>query len=161
MGLFKEVKKPVIKSGGSGADISGTRPHFVEDPPCISTCPCGTDIRGWLTAIAQSEEYGRSHEQSYEMAWHKITEHNPFPAVCGRVCPHPCEDGCNRNVKEGGVAINALERYVGDFGLSKALKLTKLTDEVPFRKDRSHRCGISGPLLRLPTGAARLWCHRI
>jgi NADPH-dependent glutamate synthase beta subunit-like oxidoreductase/Pyruvate/2-oxoacid:ferredoxin oxidoreductase delta subunit len=131
MALFKAVKKPVIKSGGGGADISAQRPHNVEKtPPCVSTCPCGTDIRGWLTAIAQSEEYGRTHDQSYEMAWYKITDHNPFPAVCGRVCPHPCEDGCNRNVKEGGVAINALERFVGDFGLSKALKLAKLTDEV-------------------------------
>jgi NADPH-dependent glutamate synthase beta subunit-like oxidoreductase len=83
-----------------------------------------------LTAIAQAEEYGRTHEQACEIAWRKITDSNPFPAVCGRVCPHPCEDGCNRNAKEGGVAINALERYVGDFGLSKALKLTRLTDEM-------------------------------
>jgi NADPH-dependent glutamate synthase beta subunit-like oxidoreductase len=135
MGLFKEVKKPVIKGGGSGADISHTRPHFVEKtPPCISTCPCGTDIRGWLTTIAQAEEYGRTHEQACEIAWQKITEHNPFPAVCGRVCPHPCEDACNRSAKEGSVAINALERYVGDFGLSKALKLAKLTEEMQPEK---------------------------
>jgi NADPH-dependent glutamate synthase beta subunit-like oxidoreductase len=59
-----------------------------------------------------------------------ITERNPFPAVCGRVCPHPCEEGCNRSAKdETAVAINALERFVGDFGLAKNLKLSRLSEE--------------------------------
>jgi hypothetical protein len=45
------------------------------------------------------------------------------------VCPHPCEDGCNRKGKDGAVAVNAMERYVGDFGIAKQLKLAKLTEE--------------------------------
>ena len=132
MALFKTVKKPVIKSGGAaGAEISGQRPRYApKTPPCINGCPSGTDIRGWLTTIAQAEAYGRTRPQAYEMAWQKITEVNPFPAVCGRVCPHPCEDACNRTAKEGGVAINALERFVGDFGIEKGLKLQKLTDAM-------------------------------
>ena len=130
MGLFKDVKKPVIKAGGqTGGDISPLRPRYLpKTPPCVGTCPGGTDIRGWLTTIAQAEAYGRTPEEAYELAWGIIAERNPFPAVCGRVCPHPCEEGCNRTVKEGAVAINALERFVGDFGLAKGLALTRLSE---------------------------------
>lgn len=131
LGLFKEVKKPVIKATASvGAQTSSLRPRYVaKTPPCGGNCPNGADIRGWLTAIAQAEAYGRSDEQAYEIAWRMIAERNPFPAVCGRVCPHPCEDACNRNAKEGAVAVNALERFIGDFGLTHGLKLSRMTDE--------------------------------
>lgn len=130
MPLFKEVKKPVIKATpAAGGEISAGRPRYVpKTPPCIGNCPSGSDIRGWLTTIAQAEQYGRTHDQAYEIAWRVITERNPFPAVCGRVCPHPCEDACNRSEKEGPIAINALERFVGDFGIEKHLKLTKLAE---------------------------------
>ena len=63
------------------------------------------------------------------LAWDLITDRNPFPAVCGRVCPHPCEDACNRDAKDGAVAINALERFIGDFGIAKGLKLARLSEE--------------------------------
>jgi NADPH-dependent glutamate synthase beta subunit-like oxidoreductase/Pyruvate/2-oxoacid:ferredoxin oxidoreductase delta subunit len=128
MAIFKAVKKPVVKGTVSaGAEISHLRPKYLsKTPPCINTCPCGTDIRGWLTTLAQAKDYGRTNEEAYEIAWRMITDRNPFPAVCGRVCPHPCEDACNRSVKEGPVAVNALERFVGDFGLSKGLKLMSL-----------------------------------
>ncbi len=131
MGIFKEAKKPVLRTAtASGGDISPLRPRYAEKtPPCGAQCPNGADIRGWLTIIAQTEAYGRTNEQALEMAWRKITDRNPFPAVCGRVCPHPCEDSCNRQSKDGAVAINALERFVGDFGISKDLELTKLTEE--------------------------------
>lgn len=131
MALFKAVKKPVIKTAtGGGGEISGLRPRYIEKtPPCVVGCPSGTDIRGWLNVIAQAEAYGRTHDQAYRIAWETITDRNPFPAVCGRVCPHPCEDDCNRKAKEGAVAINALERFVGDFGIANGLKLSKLTEE--------------------------------
>ena len=130
MALFKAVQKPVIRNTpAAGSEISPLRPRYVpKTPPCVGTCPSGADIRGWLTTIAQAEAYGRTHDRAYERAWQKITERKPFPAVCGRVCPHPCEDGCNRVVKEGPVAINALERFVGDFAIAKHLKLTKLSE---------------------------------
>jgi len=127
MPLFKEVKKPVIRTSTAGAEISPLRPRYAEKtPPCVGNCPNGADIRGWLTTFAQAEAYGRTNEQALEMAWRKITEKNPFPAVCGRVCPHPCEANCNRAKKDGAVAINALERFIGDFGISKDLKLSML-----------------------------------
>lgn len=129
MGLFKEVKKPVIKTGSAGGEISPYRPRYVEKTaPCMGTCPSGSDIRGWLTTIAQAEAYGRTNEEAYEIAWKIITDRNPFPAVCGRVCPHPCEEKCNRNDKDGAVSINAMERFVGDFGIARNLALARLSD---------------------------------
>ncbi len=131
MPLFKDVKKPVIKAAApAGAEISPQRPAYVpKAPPCAGGCPGGTDIRGWLTTIAQAEAYGRTHEEAYRIAWETITDRNPFPAVCGRVCPHLCEDACNRRLKDGAVAINALEQFVGDFGIAHGLKLSRLTAE--------------------------------
>jgi NADPH-dependent glutamate synthase beta subunit-like oxidoreductase len=54
--------------------------------------------------------------------------------VCGRVCPHPCESACNRKEKEGAVDINSVERFIGDFGLEKGLKPTKLGGEARSEK---------------------------
>ncbi|MFB3826898.1 MAG: FAD-dependent oxidoreductase [Bryobacteraceae bacterium] len=144
MALFKDVKKPALKVvQAGGAQISALRPRYIEKtPPCIGQCPGGTDIRGWLTTIAQAEAYGRTYEQAYELAWKKIVDRNPFPAVCGRVCPHPCEAGCNRNVKEGAVAINALERFVGDFGIDKGWKLEKMTQD---RREQKVAVAGAGP----------------
>ncbi len=130
MPLFKEVKKPIIKQASAGAEVSPLRPRYVEKTPsCIAGCLAGTDVRGWINLIAQAEAYGRTNDQAFETAWRTITERNPFPAVCGRVCPHPCEDNCNRIAKDGAVAVNALERYVGDFAIQKRLKLIRLTEE--------------------------------
>ena len=131
----QEMNKPV--------EMSPLRPKYVEKtPPCVSHCPNETDIRGWVTTIAQAEAYGRTDEQALEAAWRKITELNPFPAICGRVCPHPCEADCNRKDKDGAVAINALERFVGDFGIDHGLKLTKLSEDN--RQDKIAVVG-SGP----------------
>ncbi len=136
MGLFKDVKKPVIKAAPStGTEISPARPAYVpKAPPCSCGCPCGTDIRGWLTTIAQAHDYGRSSEEAYRLAWETITERNPFPSVCGRVCPHPCEDACNRTTKDGALAVNAMEQFVGDFGIRQGLKLSRLTSEKQAEK---------------------------
>jgi len=135
MGLFKEQKKIVIKAASSTGEISPLRPKYSEKTaPCMGNCPSGTNIRGVLTTIAQAEAFGRTNEQAYEIAWRMIAENNPFPATCGRVCPHPCEDGCNRQEKEGSVAINAIERFLGDFALEKGLKPSLLTDEKHSEK---------------------------
>jgi len=46
-----------------------------------------------------------------------IREENPMPAICGRVCPHPCESKCNRSKFDEKVNIRAVERFIGDYGL--------------------------------------------
>ncbi|HLI62224.1 MAG TPA: NAD(P)-binding protein [Terriglobales bacterium] len=135
MGLFKEVKKPVIKAQMGGAEISPLRPRYVaKTPPCAGHCPNGNEIRELLVTIAQAEAYGRTSEQAFELVWQRLVERNPFPAVCGRVCPHPCEDSCNRKEKDGAVAINAVERFIGDFGIAKHLKLCRQNGEQHSEK---------------------------
>jgi len=127
--MSKVVKKKKGLGGGalarssSGRQSSSLRPRpTTKLPPCMDGCPQGTDIRGVLTTIAFGDKYGRTLEQSYEMAWKIITEKNPLPAVCGRVCPHPCEINCNRKDKDEPLAINNVERFIGDFGIEKKLK---------------------------------------
>ena len=124
MGLFKEVKKPVIKhSVAGGAGVASHRPAYVaKTAPCIHSCPSGTDVRGWLVALAQHKAYGRTPAQAFELAWRKILEHNPFPAICGRVCQHPCQLNCNRKAKDSPLAVNKLERFVGDFAIAQGLR---------------------------------------
>jgi NADPH-dependent glutamate synthase beta subunit-like oxidoreductase len=98
--------------------------------PCIIGCPQGNDIRGVLTTINHAEEHGLSREESIEKAWRIFTKTNPLPAICGRVCPHPCETECNRSEKDGSLSINEVERFVGDWAISHELKHEKLTEEI-------------------------------
>jgi NADPH-dependent glutamate synthase beta subunit-like oxidoreductase len=124
----KETKGAAAPSVG-GAEISPLRPRFQQkEPPCTHACPSCADIRGWVTTIAQGEAYGRTKEQSFEQAFYLVADKNPLPAVCGRVCPHPCEESCNRTAVDGGVSINALERFIGDYGIANRLPLRRLTD---------------------------------
>ncbi|MBW2457566.1 MAG: FAD-dependent oxidoreductase, partial [Deltaproteobacteria bacterium] len=95
----------------------------------IDKCPCTTDIRGWITKISQAEKMGLNEDEVLEASWRELVNTNPFPSVMGRVCPHPCEDGCNRQAKDGAVSINAMERWIGDWSLEKKLAFEKLTDE--------------------------------
>jgi len=131
MALLKkktEAKPFVARStGGGGGEISPQRPLAVEKlPPCIAECPSGNDIRGWLTTLAQREKTGLSLEAACDQAWRLEVETNPFPAVMGRVCPHPCEGACNRKDKDGAVSINSVERFLGDWGIDRGLALSKL-----------------------------------
>ncbi len=79
-------------------------------PPCNHACPAGENIQAWL-AHAQA---GR-----YEEAWQEIMVNNPMPAIHGRVCYHPCEDGCNRTHIDNPISIHAIERFLGDLALEK------------------------------------------
>jgi len=103
------------------------RPGQREKPaPCQANCPNCGDIRGWIGVIAQRSKTGVGREDAYARAWRMITDVNPFPAVLGRICPHPCESGCNRSEKDGAVAINALERFLGDWAIGVELPLERL-----------------------------------
>jgi NADPH-dependent glutamate synthase beta subunit-like oxidoreductase len=59
-----------------------------------------------------------------EYAFRRSTDANPFPSIMGRVCPAPCEDGCNRNEVEDFVGINAVEQFIGDTALQEGYKFT-------------------------------------
>jgi len=90
-------------------------------PPCQGSCPAGEDIRGWLD-IVRGMEKPPGEMSMPEYAFRRSTDANPFPSIMGRVCPAPCEDGCNRNQVEDHVGINAVEQFIGDTGLEQGYK---------------------------------------
>lgn len=65
-----------------------------------------------------------------EYAFERMVEANPFPSVMGRVCPAPCEDGCNRNEVDDQVGINGVEQYVGDWAIANNIALAKPENET-------------------------------
>jgi NADPH-dependent glutamate synthase beta subunit-like oxidoreductase len=100
-------------------DTSYKCPTYVhKTPPCQGSCPSGEDIRGWLAIVRQMETPPAGMEWQ-EYAFRRSTEANPFPSMMGRVCPAPCQDGCNRNEVDDYVGINAVEQYIGDTALDK------------------------------------------
>lgn len=94
--------------------------YVLSTPPCQGSCPAGEDIRGYLN-IVRGVEKPPAGTTWQEYAFRRITEANPFPAVMGRVCPAPCESGCNRNQVEDFVGINSVEHFVGDWALANKL----------------------------------------
>ena len=105
------------------------RPKQVEKAaPCQGGCANCGDIRGWIGTVAQRDKIGLSAEEAYAQAWRIITDVNPFPATLGRICPHPCEDHCNRSELDEPLAINAMERFLGDFAIRAGLPLVRNGD---------------------------------
>ena len=99
--------------GSSLANKTGSwrteRPVYLNSlPPCNDACPAGENIQGWL----YDAEEGR-----YQDAWRLLVADNPFPAIMGRVCYHPCQTACNRAHLDQPVGINSVERFLGDAAL--------------------------------------------
>jgi NADPH-dependent glutamate synthase beta subunit-like oxidoreductase/Pyruvate/2-oxoacid:ferredoxin oxidoreductase delta subunit len=86
-------------------------PAYAKAPsPCRLACPVNGDIAHWMQQARTGDWHG---------AWRTLTEHNPFPAVAGRVCHHPCEAACNRAGYDGALAVCALERHIGERALAE------------------------------------------
>ncbi|MDY7042327.1 MAG: FAD-dependent oxidoreductase, partial [Chloroflexota bacterium] len=73
--------------------------------PCRDACPIHQRAQGYVALI---------REKRYAEAYRVIKEDNPFPAICGRICNHRCEDECSRNQVDEPVSIMALKRFVVD-----------------------------------------------
>ena len=84
--------------------------------PCVSGCPVGIDIPGFIGKIA---------EDDMESAYRILIQDNALPAVCGRVCPQEsqCEGVCVRGIKGESVGIGRLERYAADWFATHACDL--------------------------------------
>ena len=82
----------------------------VKVSPCTQACPIGNDIEGFIYLAGQ---------QKYREAYTLLLETNPFPAVTGRVCSHPCERDCNRTKFDESVSIRSLERHIADYALAR------------------------------------------
>ncbi|RJP71879.1 MAG: FAD-dependent oxidoreductase [Candidatus Abyssobacteria bacterium SURF_17] len=73
--------------------------------PCQNACPAGIDIQGYLALIARG---------AYKEAVELIKERLPLPAIIGRICPHPCEQACRRNLVDEPLSICSLKRFAAD-----------------------------------------------
>ena len=81
------------------------KPQYAEHlAPCSAWCPAGNDVIGFVRALCRSEAEASAI----------LGRSTPLAAVCGRVCPAPCMDGCNRRDYDGAVNIRALERWTAD-----------------------------------------------
>ena len=107
------------------ADHSHKCPTYIQStPPCQGSCPSGEDIRGYLN-IVRGVEKPPAGMPWQEYAFRRLTEANPFPSVMGRVCPAPCESGCNRNQVEDFVGINSVEHFLGEYAIANNLGFKK------------------------------------
>ncbi len=131
LGLLDEHvgQLPRIKTG-SWATHQPDRHRLT--PPCNHGCPAGNDVRGFVEAVGKED---------YDGALKIILETSPIPGICGRVCPAPCMDACNRGLHDEAVDIRELERYAADHGRWPAA--TKPWREQPIAVVGSGPAGLS------------------
>ncbi|KPK96201.1 hypothetical protein AMJ80_01305 [bacterium SM23_31] len=103
--------EPLLNTG----DWKSEEPFYSEDhiPPCNFNCPAGNNIRGFIEEMTKG---------NYDGALEILRETTPLPGSTARVCPHPCEDFCNRKDIDEKINIHALERLAADKGKVKPLK---------------------------------------
>jgi NADH-quinone oxidoreductase subunit F len=82
--------------------------------PCQHTCPVELDIPGYVSLIKEGK---------FVEAYALIKQRNPLPAICGRVCHHPCELKCNRAQVDESVAIRDLKRFAADYTYNTGAKI--------------------------------------
>jgi len=100
--------------------------------PCQHTCPVGINIPKYVAQIADGE---------YLEAINTIKERNPFPAICGRICHHPCEGRCRRGELDDPVAIRALKRFAADWYFDH---IGELPQPEPFPQTHSQKVAVVG-----------------
>ena len=110
-----------------------------KNPACVSGCPVGIDIPGFIQKIKVGE---------FEEAYRIITDSSSLPAICGRVCPqeNQCEGKCVRGIKGEAVGIGRLERFVAD------LHNQNDTVSIDIPEQNGHRVAVIG------SGPAGLSC---
>ncbi|MFH1931300.1 MAG: FAD-dependent oxidoreductase [Pseudomonadota bacterium] len=101
--------------------------------PCKATCPAHVSIQGYIALINKGK---------YREALELFKEAHPFPAICGRVCHHPCEEICTRSDVEEPIAIQHLHRFLADLDLSEE---TRYIPEIKEKKDEKVAIIGSGP----------------
>jgi NADPH-dependent glutamate synthase beta subunit-like oxidoreductase/coenzyme F420-reducing hydrogenase delta subunit/Pyruvate/2-oxoacid:ferredoxin oxidoreductase delta subunit len=124
-----EKKEPKITvSVPRGGEVWELVP--LETSPCTLACPTRINARGYVSLIAD----GRFSE-----ALALIRERNPFPGVCGRVCPRPCEAACTRRRYDDPIAICALKRFVFDLEMKRGIDAVE-----PARIHRTDKVAVIG-----------------
>jgi len=108
-------------------------------PPCKEACPIGQEASGYIALIRAGK---------FAEAIRLIRQKNPLPAVCGRVCYHPCEGQCNRGYVDKPLAIQYLKRFAADWEMAHA---SEIEPPVPAEKHEE-------PVAIVGSGPAGLAC---
>lgn len=87
---YRDNRKNVVDSGTA---------------PCKTACPAHIAVQGYIRLAAQGK---------YLDALELIKKENPFPAICGRICPHDCEDECTRGEFDEPIAIDEVKKFIAD-----------------------------------------------
>ncbi|MEG0778219.1 MAG: FAD-dependent oxidoreductase [Oscillospiraceae bacterium] len=93
---FRDNRKDVVETGTA---------------PCKTTCPAHIAVQGYIKLASQGD---------YTQALELIKKENPFPAVCGRICPHNCENECTRGKYDEPIAIDEIKKFIADRELNSA-----------------------------------------
>lgn len=102
----------------------------LETSPCTLACPTRINARGYVSLVAD----GRPVE-----ALALIRARNPFPGVCGRICPRPCEAACTRGKYDEPIAVCALKRYVFDLESARGID-----PSAPAARTRAEKIAVVG-----------------
>jgi NADPH-dependent glutamate synthase beta subunit-like oxidoreductase len=100
---------------------------------CKVGCPAHIDVQGFVSLAVKGK---------FQEALKLIKLASPFPSICGRVCPHPCESECYRDQIDKPVAIHAIERFLGD--MERKAKKRYVPEMKPKRRGKVAIIG-SGP----------------
>jgi heterodisulfide reductase subunit A-like polyferredoxin len=101
--------------------------------PCKAACPAHISVQGYVALAAQGK---------YQEALKLVKEENPLPAICGRVCHHPCESACKRGDVDEPVAIDFIKRYIADLDLQAE---TRFVPEIKLKRNEKVAIIGSGP----------------
>lgn len=113
--MNKQTPSPLWTHLSSEGNMTGTwrvaLPIYQDQAsPCLGACPVNGRIARWI---------GHVEAGDLRTAWEVLCDNNPFPAIAGRICHHPCEAACNRVQFDETVGICSLERHVGDTALAE------------------------------------------
>ena len=121
--------------------------------PCRNACPAGVNVQGFIALLAQGK---------FDEALELYRARNPFPATCGRICTHPCQDVCNRSRLDEALAIRDLHRFLADREISavKEGRAPELTEHLIARRKAEfpQQRGAGKQVAIIGSGPAGLTC---
>lgn len=122
------VSRESMSWNKTGSWRSSTPVHKNRTPPCNYNCPAGEDIRGYMELLK---------DKKIKEAFDLLTQANPLPAVCGRVCYHPCQADCNRQGFDLSIRIRLMEKFLGDWAIDNKIS-------PPVSKKTSRKIAVIG-----------------
>lgn len=112
--------------------------------PCMTKCPAHISVQGYIQKAAEGK---------YTEALELIKRDNPFPAVCGRICPRECEDECTRGTVDEALAIDAIKMFIADQDRDSSVRFIP---EIKSKYDSREKAGKKAAIIG--SGPAGLSC---